>query len=349
MTLSLTSVGAPARFHLSLNVTDLKRSVAFYRVLFGMEPAKLHDDYAKFDLVDPPVVFSLVPHSLGPGTSLSHAGLRVADAAAIEKVQQRLEAAGIPTQTQECTVCGYAKQSKLWLVDPDGTHWEVYVVEEDVDPAAVRRTLEGAAARLELPPGPIVWEHYLTHPWPDRIPHEDDSVDEVRLVGTFNSSGEAEQCQALVAEAWRVLRPGGKVLTHGLMGDRPFPGAAPKLPGLAAMVARVPVQDEPLRAFESAGFVGIQFVKFTEVPWFVHDGVELREVKLIGWKPGLGEEQREVLYKGPFLEAVDESGRIYPRGRRVTVSASTWDLLRQGAAAEQFLFFQPDAIPGACS
>src|SRR5262249_60959242 len=109
MTVSLTSVAAPARFHLSLNVTDLRRSVAFYRVLFGMEPAKLHEDYAKFDLVDPPVVFSLVPHSLGSGTSLSHAGLLVADAAAIVKVRQRLEAAGIAHQTHDGTGRRYAQ------------------------------------------------------------------------------------------------------------------------------------------------------------------------------------------------------------------------------------------------
>ena len=55
-------MSAPVLFHLSLNVADLRRSIAFYRVLFGVEPAKCHDDYAKFDLADPPVVFSLVPH-----------------------------------------------------------------------------------------------------------------------------------------------------------------------------------------------------------------------------------------------------------------------------------------------
>ena len=44
----------PVRFHLSVNVSDLARSVAFYRTLFGAEPAKLRDDYAKFELDDPP-------------------------------------------------------------------------------------------------------------------------------------------------------------------------------------------------------------------------------------------------------------------------------------------------------
>ncbi|MFO0877607.1 MAG: hypothetical protein U0840_09640 [Gemmataceae bacterium] len=45
------------RFHLSLNVPDLTRAIDSYAVLFGQPPSKRHDDYAKFDLADPPVVY----------------------------------------------------------------------------------------------------------------------------------------------------------------------------------------------------------------------------------------------------------------------------------------------------
>jgi catechol 2,3-dioxygenase-like lactoylglutathione lyase family enzyme len=44
------------KFHASLNVSDLDRSVAFYRVLFGLEPAKVKSNYAKFELTEPPLV-----------------------------------------------------------------------------------------------------------------------------------------------------------------------------------------------------------------------------------------------------------------------------------------------------
>src|SRR5439155_25628520 len=48
MTATLPLAPAQAvRFHLSLNVSDLSRSVAFYRILFGVEPAKLRGDYAR--------------------------------------------------------------------------------------------------------------------------------------------------------------------------------------------------------------------------------------------------------------------------------------------------------------
>jgi catechol 2,3-dioxygenase-like lactoylglutathione lyase family enzyme len=341
------------RFQLSLNVTDLNRSVAFYRVLFGVEPAKCHSDYAKFDLADPPVVFSLTPHPATSGGSLSHLGLRVADADALCAVRRRLEDAGLTTQCQDGTVCGYARQNKVWVEDPDRKFWEVYTIEEELDPVTIRRSLEGVAARPEPPEpgsGPVVWEHYVPAPPPERIPHADGSVDEVRLTGTFNSDLNDTQCRNLACEAFRAYKSGGKVVTHGLMGDRPFPAARPSLPGLAAMVARVPVHTEPLRVLGEAGFVGLHYVRFTEAPWFVQDGVEMREVKLTGCKPGssTAEAMREVIYKGPFREAADEAGHVYRRGERTTVSAATWGLLRHGAAAEQFLFLQPEDGSSGC-
>src|SRR5579885_1947253 len=240
------------KFHLSLNVADLGRSIDFYRILFDVEPAKLHDDYAKFELEDPPVIFSLVPRAPGAGGSLSHLGFRVPSAEQLQRTKERLETAGICTQDQNGTVCGYARQDKVWTKDPDGNFWEVYVVEEDVEPAVVRRSLEEPAAQQSTPSGPVVWEHYVTQRSDEPAPHADDSVDEVRLTGTFNAPLDEMARLFIVREAFRLLKPGGKVVTHGLMGDRPLPGAQPKLPGLAAMVARVPVRDEAIAFLRAA-------------------------------------------------------------------------------------------------
>jgi catechol 2,3-dioxygenase-like lactoylglutathione lyase family enzyme len=336
------------KFHLSLNVTDLARSIDFYRVLFGVEPAKRHVDYAKFELDDPPIVFSLVPRAPGPGGSLSHLGFRVATAEEVHQAQERLAAAGLCTQDQKKTLCGYARQNKVWVKDPDGNFWEIYAVEEDVEPAVVRRSLEGPVARLEPAAGPVVWEHFVTQPLCGPIPHADASVDEVRLAGTFNAALNEPGRAFVLGESFRILKPGGKVVAHGLMGDTAL-DSQPRLPGLAALVSHVPARAEVVALLRSAGFVNLQVVKLTEKPWFVHDGVGLREVKLIAWKmPAEDGETRQVLYKGPFVEASADGGWTFPRGQRVRVPAAVWHGLRLGSCAEQFLFFEPGAAPN-CS
>ena len=130
MSLSLQTVPA-VRFHLSLNVTNLKRSVDFYRILFGMEPAKERLDYAKFEPDDPALVLSLEPNGRsGPGT-LNHLGIRLPDAKTLVAMQERLERAGIRSQREEGVECCYAKQTKFWVTDPDATLWELYVLEDD--------------------------------------------------------------------------------------------------------------------------------------------------------------------------------------------------------------------------
>src|SRR5262245_6487664 len=213
MMVTLPVVEPVIKFHLSLNVTDLGRSIDFYRVLFGVEPAKRHDDYAKFELEEPPVVFSLVPRAPGPGGSLSHLGFRVSSAEQLQSAQERLAAAGICTQDQNGTVCGYAKQDKFWVTDPDGNFWEVYLIEEDVDPASVRKSVEGPAARQEpVSQSATTWEHYVTEPLVNAIPHADESLDEARLTGTFNAALEDTAVARLIGQAFGALKAGGKVV-----------------------------------------------------------------------------------------------------------------------------------------
>lgn len=120
------------KFHLSLNVSNLERSVEFYGTLLGTKPAKVKPDYAKFELADPPLVLSLVPGMAGRAGSLNHAGLRVNTAEELVDIQRRLERSGMPTKREDGIECCYAKQTKFWIADPDGALWEVYVFHEDV-------------------------------------------------------------------------------------------------------------------------------------------------------------------------------------------------------------------------
>src|SRR5262249_6273832 len=154
----------------------------------------------------------------------SHLGFRIGSAEQLRAAQDRLAAAGICTQDKDGTVSGYGRQDKFWVTDPDGNFWEVYLVAEDVEPASVRRSLRGPAARQEPAAGPVAWEHYVAAPLAGAIPHPDDSIDEARLTGTFNAALDEGALTRVVREAYRALKPGGKIVTHGLLSDRALPG-----------------------------------------------------------------------------------------------------------------------------
>src|SRR5262245_32459195 len=95
---SASTAASPAkRFHFGLTVSNLDRSVEFYRILLGAEPRKHFADYAKFDVADPPVVLALHPGKFATSGALNHVGFRLADSAALVRVQERLELSGIRT------------------------------------------------------------------------------------------------------------------------------------------------------------------------------------------------------------------------------------------------------------
>ena len=120
--------------HVSLNVSNLEKSVAFYTGLFG-EPAKLKADYAKFVGRNPEVHLALQPGRVAEsgGGSLSHLGIRVDSSDAVRQWRSDLKARGIVSEEEKLETCCYAKQDKFWLADPDGNRWEVYTVLEDVE------------------------------------------------------------------------------------------------------------------------------------------------------------------------------------------------------------------------
>jgi catechol 2,3-dioxygenase-like lactoylglutathione lyase family enzyme len=343
--MSLALTVAPAiRFHLSLNVSNLARSIDFYRILFGVEPAKRRHDYAKFEMDDPPIVLSLEPTPRATGGPLNHLGFRLPDSAMLVAMQERLERAGIRSQREEGVECCYARQTKFWVTDPDKTLWEIYTLEEDLDHRGAGQTLEemipdaeqrpSFAVAAPAGPEPVVYEHNLRTPVPERLPLEDDSVDEVRLRGSLNTPLDARTQQRLAREAWRVLRPGGRVFAHTLVGEREL--TSPGLPGPASSVQFVPLEAAPARLLESAGFAGLRMIKFDAKPCFQREGVAMREQQLEGFKPASAAPSVPVVYKGPFRQVIGDDGTVFVRGERVLVAAADAQRLRD-TAGEQFL------------
>lgn len=331
-----------AKFHTALNVTDLARSVDFYRLLLGREPAKRKSDYAKFELDDPPLVLSLIPGRPAGGGLLNHFGLRVANAGTLVAMQHRLEAAGVRTQREEGVACCHALQTKFWVADPDNAFWEIYVLHEDLEEEDDHFPAATAAEHAADPPAPprVVWQHRIGEPVPKKIPHPEHAVHEVLLEGSANIDGHGVVFSALCAEAFRVLRPGGEVRVHGLSGDAPLTVPLPALPGPAAAVAHVPTHAEIVHALCVAGFRSIHLEKLSSTAHFTVGGVPLREIVARARKPGHRPKAatRSAIYLGPHAEVTDDFGNCFPRGEVVALNVHDWQALSGSVAAGSFLF-----------
>lgn len=136
---SAVSFTTDRRMHISMLVKDLEASVRFYEVFFGQPPSKRREDYAKFEVAEPPLVISFIPAphlETVPGGAASHIGVnhlgvQVKNSDAVMQMKSRFIKAGFIADEEFETPCCYAVQTKIWVGDPDGTRWEVYVVTSD--------------------------------------------------------------------------------------------------------------------------------------------------------------------------------------------------------------------------
>lgn len=116
------------RFHIALNVKKVDAILPFYRVLFGVEPHTVRDGYAKFDLREPPLNFSLneVPKNARGNGSF---GIEAKSAQVLTEVAKRLQAASIAWDNRSS-----ANGMEVCVTDPEGNAWRFY--SEDSPPAA---------------------------------------------------------------------------------------------------------------------------------------------------------------------------------------------------------------------
>lgn len=119
-----------ARIHMGLGVSNLEQSISFYEQLLGTPPSKRRPGYAKFEPADPSVNLSLNEVALPAERSRTHYGIQVKSTAAVQAASMRLRAAGLAVREEFATACCYAGQDKIWVTDPDGHLWEVFVVTE---------------------------------------------------------------------------------------------------------------------------------------------------------------------------------------------------------------------------
>jgi hypothetical protein len=300
------------------------------------------------------------------GGHLNHAGLRVRTSEELVEIQHRLEAAGMPTKREDGVACCYARQTKFWVSDPDRALWEIYVFHEDLeeddhdhgDPmqtstagqkdAREARDAGEATARpaAQSPAAPLTWGHRLGDDVPERIPHDDNSVQEIQLEGTINADPAAPHRAGLLADAYRVLRPGAEVHVHGLAGDAPCTRAAGDLalPGPAAAVQHVPASAAVAEELKNAGFVDIRFETLSPTAYFRIDGIGMREVRVSARKPGHRPRAatHQAVYLGPLAQVTDDFGNVFRRGDALSLNIHDWQTLSKSAASSAFLFLKPE-------
>jgi catechol 2,3-dioxygenase-like lactoylglutathione lyase family enzyme len=125
-----------AKTHVSLNVSDVTQSVAFYEAFFGEKAHKLRPGYANFDLESPALKLALNESPVSTGGALNHLGIVLDSAEAVNATRERLAAANLISLDEGDTVCCHARQDKVWAQDPDGNSWEVYVILDDMQDGA---------------------------------------------------------------------------------------------------------------------------------------------------------------------------------------------------------------------
>ncbi len=131
------------RFHVHVRVADLAVSIAFYNRLFGTTPSRHEADYAKWMLEDPRINFAI--STRGDRIGLDHLGFQADDAAELDELRQRAEAADMPILDQGETTCCYARSDKHWITDPQGIAWECFHNLGDVPVYGTGKRSEGSA------------------------------------------------------------------------------------------------------------------------------------------------------------------------------------------------------------
>jgi arsenite methyltransferase len=154
----------------------------------------------------------------------------------------------------------------------------------------------------------------------------------------------------LFEEIFRVLKLGGRAVISDIVADEKVPEELQNDPELwSGCISGALTEEGFLRAFEDAGFYGVEVLKFDTKPWRTVQGIEFRSMTLQAFKGKQGpcfERNQSVLYKGPFKEVLDDDGHRMRRGVRYAVCDKTYNLYNKAPYTESFEFIEPlEGIP----
>lgn len=188
---------------------------------------------------------------------------------------------------------------------------------------------------------------------------DDESIDVVVSNCVLNLVEPALK-QQMFSEIYRVLKNGGRAVISDIVADEEVPERLQKDDYLwSGCISGAMTEEGFLKAFEDAGFYGVEYVKFESEPWQTVEGIEFRSVTVQAWKGKEGpclEKNQAVIYNGPFKKILDDDGHAMERGKRYAVCEKTYNLYKKSPYAENFTFIDPleeistdDAQPFDCA
>jgi len=181
----------------------------------------------------------------------------------------------------------------------------------------------------------------------ERVNHPmvaDDSVDVVVSNCVLNLVTPGSKAQ-MFDEIFRVLKKGGRAVISDIVSDETVPPHLVNDPELwTGCISGAYREDAFVKAFEDAGFHGIEIVSRGVAPWHTVEGIEFRSVTVRAFKGKQGpckEQGHAVLYKGPWSEVKDDDGHTFPRGVPMAVCGKTYRIMTTGPYASSVVGLEP--------
>lgn len=173
---------------------------------------------------------------------------------------------------------------------------------------------------------------------------EDDSVDVVVSNCVLNLVSTKDR-QQLFAEIFRVLKRGGRAVISDIVSDEEVPQHLQNDPNLwSGCISGAFVEHDFLKAFEDAGFYGIEILSRQEEAWATVEGIEFRSLTLRAYKGKEGpckDLNQAVIYNGPWSKVVDDDGHTLFRGQRMAVCEKTFGIYTREPYTSQITAVPP--------
>lgn len=119
--------------HVSLYVSNLEKSIAFYNRFFNSYPTKTKHDYAKYELTEPGLIISFIENPDRVQSNFGHLGIQVETKEEVQEKMSIAKANDLSVIEEIGVACCYAVQDKFWAKDPDGIQWEIYYFDSNIE------------------------------------------------------------------------------------------------------------------------------------------------------------------------------------------------------------------------